>query len=302
MQQRESPARLLLPAVGVLALVALVAVAATGHTPGGTGRTRQPGNEFLDTIFSLWLVLLAIGFGLLVYGLTQRRAIAEERASRRKRRGLTFLFLLGALTLAIYLELLRRHVHRLPFQTEGGQPGQERPTLHQTGALRDYHAQFAWVPVLVIVGLVAAAFVAWTLAARRRATPEQVQARIRETLEDVIADTLEDLRAEADPRRAIIACYARLERALAAAGLPRRRAETQVEHLARILGELDIDTASVRRLNELFLRAKFSPHDVDLAMKEAAIDALVEIRDELRASEKRRRELDLALRPGTARS
>jgi heme exporter protein D len=288
----------------VLALVALVAVAATGRTPAGTGRTRQPGNEFLDTIFSLWLVLLAIGFALLVYGLTQRRAIAEEMATRRKRRGAAFLVLLGALTVAVYLEMLRRHVHRLPFQTEGGgRTGQGQPTLPRNGALRDYHAQFAWIPVLVIVGLAVAAFVAWTLAARRRAPlPDLVQARIRETLEDVIEDTLDDLRAEADPRRAVIACYARLERALAAAGFPRRRAETQVEHLTRILGALDIRTASVRRLNELFLRAKFSPHEIDAAMKEDAIEALVDIRDELRASEERRRELEIALRPGTARS
>jgi signal transduction histidine kinase len=100
----------------------------------------------------------------------------------------------------------------------------------------------------------------------------------------------------------VIACYARLERALAAAGFPRRRAETQVEHLTRILGELDIETGAVRRLNDLFLRAKFSHHEVDSGMKEEAIAALVDVRDELRASEERRRELELSLLPGPARS
>lgn len=287
----------------MLLLVALVAIAATGSTPSGSHRTRQPGNEFLDTIFSLWLVLLAIGAILLVYGLTQRRRIAEEMGHQRKRRqGLAFLLILAALTGAVYLEIVRRHVHAHGgvgpegLLTGRGAAGARNDTL------RDYHAQFAWIPMLVIAGLAGVAILAWVLAARRRAHPDLARARIVETLEDVIEDTLDDLRAESDPRRAVIACYARLERALGAAGFPRRRAETQVEHLTRILGELDIGTASVRRLNDLFLRAKFSQHDVDTGMKDEAIAALVEVRDELRASEERRRELELSLVPGPARS
>jgi Domain of unknown function (DUF4129) len=298
--QRESPARLLLPALGVLLLVALVAIAATGSTPGGSGRTRQPGNEFLDTIFSLWLVLLAIAAALFVYGLSQRRAMAEELASQRKRRyGLVFLLILGSLLTAAYLEFARRHLHPLGFGSQGGLGNRNPSSNLQRGNLRDYHAQFAWIPVLVIFGLAGLAILAWVLAARR-AQPDRARERVRETLEEVIEDTLDDLRAEADPRRAVIACYARLERALAAAGFGRRRAETQVEHLARILGELDIGTRSVRRLTDLYQRAKFSQHEVDVGMKEEAIAALVEVRDELRASEERRRELELLI-PDAAR-
>ena len=47
----------------------------------------------------------------------------------------------------------------------------------------------------------------------------------------MLDETLDDLRAEADPRRAIIAAYARLERVLAANGVP-RTAETSDEYLA----------------------------------------------------------------------
>ena len=286
----------------MLLLVALVAIAATGSTPGGSGKTRQPGNEFLDTIFSLWLVLLAIGAILLIYGLSQRRAMAEELKYQRKRRyGLTFLLILGSLMLAAYLEFARRHGHRLGFGTQDGIGNRTLPQP-RPGTLRDYHAQFAWIPILVIFGLVAIAILAWMLAARRRARTELVHSAVRETLEEVIEETLDDLRSEADPRKAVIACYARLERALSAAGFGRRRAETQVEHLGRILGELDIGTASVRRLNDLFLRAKFSQHSVDAGMKEEAISALVEVRDELRASAERTRELELSFAPRTARS
>jgi hypothetical protein len=80
-------------------------------------------------------------------------------------------------------------------------------------------------------------------------------------------DTLDDLRAEQDPRRAIIAAYARLERVLAAFGL---------------------------RLTDLFTRAKFSLHEVDAGMKHEAIEALTIARDELLAAEERRRERELA--------
>ena len=303
MRQRESLARLLLPSVGVLALTALVAIAATGSTPHGSGRTRRPGNELLDTVFSLWLVVLAIGAALLLYGLTQRRAVAEEMAYRRKRRhSLTFLFLLAALTAAVLLEARRRHAHPLGLGDRGGAGAGSSSGGQRDGVVRDYHAQFAWIPVLVVVGLAGVAILAWLLAARRRRQAGVERTTLRETLEDAIDETLADLAAEPDARRAVIACYARLERAHAAAGHPRGRAETQEEHLARILGRLDIETESVRRLNALFERAKFSQHDVDSSMKEEAIAALVQVRDELRASEERRRELERAVALGTARS
>ena len=58
-------------------------------------------------------------------------------------------------------------------------------------------------------------------------------------LADVVEETLDDLRAERDPRKAVIAAYARLERALAAYGLPRRPSEAPEEYVARILGDLE---------------------------------------------------------------
>jgi hypothetical protein len=79
----------------------------------------------------------------------------------------------------------------------------------------------------------------------------------------------------------VIAAYARMERALAAHGLPREPSEAPHEYLARVLAELDASAGSVRHLTVLFERAKFSPHLIDLAMKEEAIEALVRLRDEL---------------------
>ena len=61
-------------------------------------------------------------------------------------------------------------------------------------------------------------------------------------------------------------------------------------HLCRLrqpgaLPELVADpNERVDRLVDLFVRAEFSPHVVDAAMKDEAIDALVRVRDELRES------------------
>jgi hypothetical protein len=99
----------------------------------------------------------------------------------------------------------------------------------------------------------------------------------------VLDESLDDLRREPDLRRAIIAAYARMERALAAGGLPRRPSEAPFEYVERALRELDASAEAARRLTGLFEWAKFSQHEPEPTMRDEAIDALVAIRDELRA-------------------
>jgi hypothetical protein len=98
----------------------------------------------------------------------------------------------------------------------------------------------------------------------------------------MLDETLDDLRRERDPRRAVIAAYARMERSLGGYGLPRRPAEAPLEYLGRVLAELAGSAAAARRLTRLFERAKFSEHAIDVKMKVDAIDAVVAVRDELR--------------------
>jgi hypothetical protein len=97
-----------------------------------------------------------------------------------------------------------------------------------------------------------------------------------------MTDAIDDLEAEPDARRAVIAAYARMEGVLARHGLRRTPSETPLEYLRRILIGLAARPDAVKRLTSLFEQAKFSRREIDGEMKREAIGALREIRDDLR--------------------
>ena len=139
---------------------------------------------------------------------------------------------------------------------------------------------------MVVLSLFFVAAVATIVALRRsRRDEEAALDTAPETLAAALDESLDDLRADPDLRRAIIAAYARMERALAAAGIPRRPAEAPLEYVERALLTLDTSAAAVRKLTDLFEWARFSHHEPEPSMRDEAIDALVAVRDELRASE-----------------
>jgi hypothetical protein len=272
-----------LPALVVLALVGVVAVAATGTTPSGSSASRPPSDSLLDTLFSLFLVAVVAGGVLLLYGLTQRKAIAREAASGRYRRTslVAYLAFMGLFTVIVYWRLS-------DWKAPQGKPeegmfigGESGPKIDQPPGT-NYEPSISWLPVAIVVALVVGAAIAYVFAERRAHGSRASGDRLAEQLALVLDDTLDDLRAEADPRRAIIAAYARLERVLAANGVGREPAETSDEYLHRVLARLTLHSGGVERLTVLFAQAKFSHHDVDTTMKEDAIDALEQVRNELR--------------------
>ena len=275
---------MVLPALVVLGLVAVVAIASTGSTPGGSDETRAPSESLLDTLFTLGLVAVLAGGVIAVYGLMQRKAIAREVASGRYRRT-SFVAYVAFLGVFMALSYWRLETWRPPGpeDEELAFPGvPPEPTTPGTELPPPYEASISWLPIVAVMGLVVAAAVAYIVAERRARRGRTSGAVLAEQLAVVLDETLDDLRAEADPRRAIIAAYARLERVLAANGVPRRASETSYEYLPRVLDDLTLDSRAVARLTALFTRAKFSRHDVDTAMKEEAIRALEDVRDELR--------------------
>jgi hypothetical protein len=157
-------------------------------------------------------------------------------------------------------------------RTKGGSS-----TTHQT--------QVRLAPFLLVIGAAAIAFAGLLLAERGRGRRLPGESLPSDELAGVLDETLDDLLAEPDPRRAVIAAYARMERAFAAHGVPRRQFEAPHEYLGRVLAEATGGGRGAARLTALFERARFSPHEVDSAMKNDAIEAIQALQAELAAAE-----------------
>src|SRR5215212_6761566 len=98
-QANSSRARgTLLTLLGVLAALALVAIAARGETPIGRAGTRRPADVLLDTLLSLFVLLMLAGVGLFVYLIFLRKeALAHYRSTgKRQRSNVRSLLVLGA--------------------------------------------------------------------------------------------------------------------------------------------------------------------------------------------------------------
>jgi hypothetical protein len=131
----------------------------------------------------------------------------------------------------------------------------------------------ASVMVLAVIG------VAIVTAVRRRHAKSSGAAVEDEAVLQALDESLDDLRREPDVRRAIVACYARMERALAGAGRERRPHETPLEFLRRVLERVANEPGQV--LTELFERARFSVEPMGESEKRSAIGALQQLRAEV---------------------
>ncbi len=116
------------------------------------------------------------------------------------------------------------------------------------------------------------------------ATPDAADApddELRRRLRGEVVAGLEDLDESGDPRRAVIACWLRLERAAAAAGTPRRAAETPGDLVARVLAEQRVTPAGLERLTALYREARYSRHELDDDVRRSARAALEDVRRDL---------------------
>jgi hypothetical protein len=85
---------------------------------------------------------------------------------------------------------------------------------------------------------------------------------------------LEPLRDPADPRDAVIAAYARMEKVLAQRELGRRTPEAPREYLARVLREQGMPGRSLTTLTGLFEEARFSLHPIPQSAPRRALSEL----------------------------
>jgi hypothetical protein len=87
---------------------------------------------------------------------------------------------------------------------------------------------------------------------------------------------------EGSPRNAIVQCWTELEDAVERLGLPRDPALTSEEFTAGVLERYAVGRSEIETLGALYREARFSAHPMTERHRAAAVDALTELRDELR--------------------
>jgi Domain of unknown function (DUF4129) len=87
-----------------------------------------------------------------------------------------------------------------------------------------------------------------------------------------------------DPRRAVIACWVRLEQAAAAAGTPREVGDSPADLVVRLLGAHQVSAHVLYPLADVYRLARYATHTVDASMRDQARSALRQLRAELTAS------------------
>jgi hypothetical protein len=239
---------------------------------------------FWDYVFSAAAVLWVVLGCYAVWRYIELYKTAGGKHSSWQSLRSIFMFMVSILLIS----LIASHIHLNRGGDKGGAATSTARTTTATTTVEEVprHSHFKWesaVVTAVVLGGIVVGLGIWRLVKRQDDVKRRRAAA--SALADLLDETVDDLRAEPDPRTAVIAAYARMERAVGAYGLPRVPSEAPTEYLRRMLVELAVSKASARRLTELFERAKFSSHEVDAPMKEDAIDALIAIRDELRPGE-----------------
>jgi Domain of unknown function (DUF4129) len=276
-------ARRLLPiGVAVTALLVVAGIASHGR-PLRPGLGAGPSATFFDFVATTSLIIAILVVAVFLY------AVRTERAGRKQPRGrmniiglvLTIaasVVIAGLLANSKFEKRLRNAEHK----------AQQTPTPHGSDAVSPKangknlrNARIRWDEVAVVLVLIGGigVYLYMTRDARRSLRPLQ---RRRDAVSRALDESLDDLRHDPNIRRAVVAAYARMERALAHAGVPRAPAEAPYEYLERSLVELDAGAEAARRLTDLFQRAKFSHHEPAESMRDEAIDALIAVRDDLR--------------------
>jgi hypothetical protein len=268
-------------AILLAALLAVVALASRGQLgpDSATSRLRPslPPAAFAY-VYAGFLVVGAVALPFFFYLYVRETPYSRKR---RRRAWLAPFALVGAAGLSLWIaarwgEQLSDALARLQFWRDGGGEGIETVQGAQP-------PEPGWLPVTVVSMLVAtgaATFAAWHGVRRRRRLRRR--GSLADTLSGVVDETLDDLHAEPDARRAIIVAYARMEAGLERSGVARQHSEAPLEYLARVLIELEVTAGPVRSLTELFEWAKFSHHEIEAGMKDEAIQALEAVRADLR--------------------
>jgi len=169
-----------------------------------------------------------------------------------------------------------------------------RPPVRQPGGADDHVFWFLAASTAALMVLILTAAVVVRVRRRRDAAPVAAPVHAAAVVEPASGSESLALAAERglaevgdlsrEPREAIIACYAAMEKALASApGAAPQDSDTPSEVLARAVEHHALRSGSATELVTLFAEARFSTHVMNEGHREAAERALRLVLDELRS-------------------
>jgi Domain of unknown function (DUF4129) len=302
--------------IAVIALLFVVVWALRGYLPGierVAERERSHGNPLA---LAVDVALLSIAVGIIGFAIIAR---LRNRQVRRpgpgqlpQSRGTvvrpTWRFSLIALALVIGWVLLVMVLMRLNVQVPGEQaagtptaadPGIAPPAPNHPPPQSDSSDEpgpnvvsYLIPPMLILMALIVVGTVIVSRRQRHVETSwagEAPDSPARPAATETLARAAEvglveigDLTRE--PRQAIIACYAAMERELThVPGAAPMDCDTPSEVLARAVDRHALHAGSATRLVELFEEARFSPHVMNEGHRAAAVDALRLVLTDLRS-------------------
>jgi hypothetical protein len=285
-------------AYSILLLVALLvgmAAHASSSSAGAPAVAPLPLIVVLQTVFWLFVAADLVVVALLVYAIWPQPRYGNKGDDGSEwvsapppvpwlvKVFVAMVTLVPPLGLAALLVLLHRSGKQLAPGLIPGMPAAPGgPILGSAPSAGSATGYLIWLSLGMAASLILAVAAWWWVRRRRRPERQRPTPATRDDLSGAIEESLEALRSIPNPRLAVIASYASMERAFQQAGLPRRPHEAPLEFIARVLTSIARARDDARRLTGLFELAKFSLHDVDEQMRGAAIAALSRIRDELR--------------------
>jgi hypothetical protein len=295
--QRESPLRLATLALVVTMLIALIILASRSSAAPSAAEQANAGPliaivhliEIVGIAAELLALLLLVAF----FRPARRRRKEDEDQIYHEpvRVHWALKLLIIAVPLLMLGGLIFAITHMQPVvQPPPPAPIEVAPSASGGGSLIEQvgaHLELGWWEFLLAAALAGAAFVAILRAVRMPSPVPRMEPEPEEqasVLAMAITAGLRDARLEPDPRRAVIAAYATMERILAAHGLPRRAVEAPLEYMTRLFAERTVSDEALATLTDLFALARFSHHPIGAASKERALAALTRIEQELQSA------------------
>jgi Domain of unknown function (DUF4129) len=270
-----------LAAVAGVALLALLVALASRPSAGAAPEAASTAAQItLDSVVYLLAALTLCGLPLLVWLLWPQRDAPRRPGQPRRRNPVLAAVSFGVALLALLL-LRSGRLGTLPALQAGPQSAVSPPGGLPRAPAGGVGAGADWPALAIALGLLAVvAFLAWralrtppTGAASRPAPAE---------LEAVLDDALAAAAAEGDPRRAVIAAWARVERLLAERGLARRPSEAPFEYAGAASAAAGLEPRALEGLAALYEWARFSQHPVTPDMRREALERLSDVREGIR--------------------